>query len=156
MNQPPSSEDTALPIYEPTTTLTGTELTAVPQPKIKTRVKVEPDPASRLAYLLSQLPELETQKRESEEKLKECKKAIQQEVAAFTAANGLDVPDVFDLPADPYGAHPAYTLSARPGALHVDTEALKAQDKDTYDKWAVRGDPYWELRRVQRNRVHRG
>lgn len=155
MTTPPSNEDTAPHIYEPATTLTGTELRAVAQPKVKKRQKVEADPASRLAFLLSQLPEFESRKKEAEEQLSGCKKAIQQEIAK-TVADPEHIPDVFDIPADPYGAHPAYTLSAREGALRLDTEAMKSQEPATYDKWAKRGQPYWELKRVQKNRVHRG
>jgi hypothetical protein len=138
------------------TTPPSTEDTAVPQPKVKTRLKVEPEENSRLALLMAQLPELEVRKREAEETLAQHKKAIQQEIAAFTAANGLETPDVFDIPADPYGAHPAYTLSAREGAWRVDTESMKSKDPATYVKWAKKGEPYWELKRVQKNRVHRG
>jgi hypothetical protein len=130
--------------------------TAVPQPKIKKRLKLEPADDSRLSMLMSQLPELEVQKREAEEKLAEHKKAIQQEIAAFVVANGLDMPDVFDIPADPYGAHPAYTLSSREGAWRLNTEAMKAEDPETYVKWAVKGNPYWELKKKSTNRVHRG
>ena len=139
MTTPPSSEDTAKP-----------------QPKIKKRLKLEPEENSRLSMLMARLPELEVQKRDAEEKLAAHKKAIQQEIAEFVVANNLDMPDVFDLPADPYGAHPAYTLSSREGAWRLNTEAMKAEDPETYVKWAVKGDPYWELKRVQKNRVHRG
>ena len=166
MTTPPSNEDTAAQRAQLESILNAyvaygqslenppsPEATAQPKPKV--RVKVEPDPASRLAFLLAQLPELESKKKEAEEQLAGCKKAIQQEIAK-TVTDPANVPDVFDIPADPYGAHPAYTLSSRPGALRLDTEAMKAQDPATYDKWAKRGQPYWELKRVQRNRVHRG
>lgn len=162
MTTPPSPEDTAsklesiLNAYGQSLENPPVQTQAVPQPKVKRRLKVEPADDSRLAMLMAQLPELEVQKREAEEKLAEHKKAVQQEVAAFVVANGLEMPDVFDLPADPYGAHPAYTLSAREGAWRVDTEALKSQDPDTYVKWAKKGNPYWELARVRKNRVHRG
>ena len=130
--------------------------TAVPQPKVKRRLKIEPEDNSRLAMLMARLPELEVQKKEAEEKLAEHKKAVQQEIAAFVVANGLDMPDVFDIPSDPYGAHPAYTLSAREGAWRLNAEAMKAEDPETYVRWAVKGQPYWELSRVRKNRVHRG
>jgi len=157
MTTPPSNEDTVRSqLTQGEFVLTPAQAQAVPQPKVKKRLKVEPEENSRLSMLMSQLPELEVQKREAEEKLTEHKKAVQQEIAAFVAANGLDMPDVFDIPADPYGAHPAYTLSAREGAWRVDTEAMKSQEPETYVKWAKKGQPYWELKRVQKNRVHRG
>jgi hypothetical protein len=152
MTTPPSNSDTASQFVS----AHDYGQPAVPQPKIKKRLKLEPADDSRLSMLMSQLPELEVQKREAEEKLAEHKKAIQQEIAAFVVANGLDMPDVFDIPADPYGAHPAYTLSSREGAWRLNTEAMKAEDPETYVKWAVKGNPYWELKKVQKNRVHRG
>lgn len=155
MTTPPSNEDTAPHIYEPATTLTGTELRPVAQPKVKVRQKIEADPSSRLAFLLAQLPELESRKKEAEEQLSECKKAVQQEIAKTVTDPG-HTPDVFDIPADPYGAHPAYTLSAREGQWRLNTEAMKAREPETYVKWAVKGAGYWELKRVQKNRVHRG
>lgn len=127
----------------------------VERPKIKKRQKLEPEPGTRLAALFTQLPELEAAKKEAEEKLAACKKAIQSEVAA-TVENPEDMPDQFDIPGDIYGAYPAYTLAAREGAWRIDTDALKNQDPETYVKWAKRGQPYWELRRTSVNRVSRG
>lgn len=157
MTAPPTPENVtaAQHIYEPVTTLTGTELRAVSQPKIKVRRKVEPAEGSRLSALMAELPRLEAEKADSEQKLKEHKKKVQAEIAAVLL-DGEEVPDVFDIPADPYGSHPAYTLSAREGAWRIDTEAMKTQDPGTYVKWAKKGDDYWELRRVQKNRVKRG
>lgn len=126
----------------------------VEQPKVKKRLKVEPADGSRLAALMAELPKLEAAKTEAEEKLKECKAAVQAEVAA-TVQNPEDLPDVFDIPADPYGSHPAYTLSAREGQWRIDTDAMKTQEPQTYVKWAKRGRPFWELKRVQKNRVKR-
>ena len=125
-----------------------------PQPKVKKRQKFEPEPGSRLALLFNQLPELEAAKKEAEEKLTACKKAIQAEIGS-TIDNPEDLPDQFDIPADPYGGYPAYTLAAREGAWRLDAEALKNQDPATYVKWAKRGQPYWELKRKQTNRVRR-
>lgn len=127
---------------------------AVPQPKTKKRMKLEPAEGSELSLLFHQLPELEAQKRQAEAELTACKKKIQQEIArGITDVN--DMPDQFDIPADPFGGYPAYTLAARQGALRLNAEAMKAEDPATYDKWAVRGDPYWELSRVRKNRVKR-
>lgn len=161
MTTPPSNEDTAsqlesiLNAYGQSLENPPKATEPVPQPKVKVRQKVEADPASRLAFLLAQLPELESRKKEAEEQLSECKKAVQQEIAK-TVADPEHVPDVFDIPADPYGAHPAYTLSAREGQWRLNTEAMKAREPETYVKWAVKGAGYWELKRVQKNRVHRG
>jgi hypothetical protein len=127
---------------------------AQPQPKIKKRTRLEPPDGSRLALLFTRLPQLESRKKEAEEELAECKKAIQQEIAA-TITDPDDMPDQFDIPADPYGGWPAYTLAAREGAWGLDTEAMKTQDPETYVKFARRGRPYWDLRRVQKNRVKR-
>jgi hypothetical protein len=104
--------------------------------------------------LFTQLPELEARKRDAESELTAHKKKIQQEIArGITDVN--DMPDQFDIPADPFGSYPAYTLAAREGALRLNAEAMKEQDRQTYDKWAVRGQPYWELARVRKNRVKR-
>jgi hypothetical protein len=124
------------------------------QPPVKVRKRFEPEPGSRLAALFMQLPQLEAEKKESAEKLDACKKAIQQEIAA-TITDASDMPDQFDIPADPYGGWPAYTLAAREGAWGLDTEAMKTQEPETYVKFARRGRPYWDLRRVQKNRVKR-
>lgn len=133
----------------------GTANPIEPQPPVKKRSKLEITEGSRLSMLMAQLPELEASKSDAETRLREHKKAIQAEIAA-TVDDPNELPDVFDIPADPYGAHPAYTMSARQGAWRLDAEAMKNQEPTTYVKWAVRGDPYWELKRVQRNRVKRG
>lgn len=136
--------------------IAGTATTPTePQPPVKKRSKLEIAEGSRLSALMAQLPEMEAAKSDAETRLREHKKAIQAEIAG-TIKNPKDLPDVFDIPADPYGAHPAYTMSARQGAWRLDTEAMKNQEPATYVKWAVRGDPYWELKRCQRNRVKRG
>jgi len=128
--------------------------TATAQPKIKKRQKLEPSEGSNLDLLFTQLPELEAAKNDAEARLKEHKKKIQQEIArGITDPDAM--PDVFDIPASPYGAYPAYTLSARQGAWRLNAEAMKAEDPGTYEKWAVQGDPYWELSRVRKNRVKR-
>jgi hypothetical protein len=128
--------------------------TAVPQPRIKKRRKVDPDPGSDLSLLFTQLPELEARKREAEETLSAHKKKIQQAIARLVE-DPENMPDVFDIAADPYGGYPAYTLSAREGAWRVDTEAMKNQAPETYVKWAKRGEPYWELKKKSTNRVKR-
>lgn len=137
------------------TTPPAPDATAVPQPKVKKRQKLEPEPGSRLSALFTQLPELEAAKKEAEEKLSACKKAIQSEIGA-SVADPENMPDQFDIPGDPYGAYPAYTLAAREGAWRLDAEAMKNSEPETYVKWAKQGQPYWELRRVNKNRVRRG
>jgi hypothetical protein len=134
------------------TTPPATGVTA--QPKVKKRQKVEPEEGSDLSRLFYELPELEAQKKEAEEKLAAHKRKIQQEISKSVASPG-DMPDQFDIPADPHGGYPAYTLAAREGAWRVDTEALKSEDPETYVKWAKRGQPYWELKRKTTNRVKR-
>ena len=128
--------------------------TATEQPKIKKRQKLEPAEGSLLSMLFTQLPELEAAKKDAEEKLTAHKKKIQQEIAKGIE-NPEDLPDQFDIPADPYGSYPAYYLAAREGAWRLDSEAMKNQEPDTYKKWAKRGQPYWELSRVRKNRVKR-
>lgn len=128
--------------------------TATPQPKIKIRQKLEPAEGSDLSLLFTQLPELEAAKKEAEERLAAHKKKIQQEIAK-SVTDPADMPDVFDIPADPFGAYPAYTLSARQGAWRLNAEAMRNEDPATYKKWAVQGEPYWELSRVRKNRVKR-
>ena len=125
----------------------------VEQPKVKVRQKLEPEENSRLAFLFSQLPQLEAAKNEAEAGLKACKKAIMAEIAGAIDADKL--PDQFDIPAEPNGAYPAYTLASRQGAWRVDADAMKNQDPEAYVRWAKRGDPYWELSRVRKNRVKR-
>lgn len=142
MNMPPPIAGTATPLEEPQV-----------QPK-KRRLKVEPQEGSRLSALMATLPRLEAAKTQAEKELKEAKGKIQAEIAS-TVNDPDDIPDVFDIPADPYGAHPAYTLSAREGAWRLDAEAMKDNDPETYVKWVRRGNPYWELKKVQRNRVKR-
>lgn len=128
--------------------------TAVPQPKPKVRVRLEPEPGSDLALLFAQLPGMEAAKNEAEANLKAQKKKIMAEVARlYPDASAL--PDAFDVPASPEGAHPAYTLAARQGARRLNAEALRAQEPGTYERFVVQGEPYWELARVRVNRVHR-
>lgn len=128
--------------------------TATEQPKIKVRRKLEPEEGSQLSLLFAQLPELEARKKDAEEALTAHKKKIQQAIAA-TIENPEDLPDQFDIPADPFGSYPAYTLAARQGAWRLDAEAMKNQEPDTYKRWAKQGQPYWELSRVRKNRVKR-
>lgn len=137
MNMPPAKEVTATP------------------PRIKRRHKLEPEEGSRLSMLMTQLPALEAAKAEAESKLKEHKKAIQLEIGK-TVSDPDNMPDVFDIPADPYGGYPAYTLSAREGAWRLNSEALKTQEPGTYERYLEQGQPYWELKRRDRNRVKRG
>lgn len=127
---------------------------ATAQPKIKVRKKLEPAEGSSLSLLFTQLPELEAAKKDAEEKLAAHKKRIQQEIAG-SIEDPSQLPDVFDIPADPFGSYPAYTLAARKGAWRLNAEAMKSEDPETYVKWAVQGEPYWELSRVRRNRVKR-
>jgi len=158
MTMPPPSDGTAQPQnHDPLDFTKGSYSGPAPataQPKIKKRLKLEPEPNSQLSLLFHQLPELEAAKKEAEEKLAAHKKKIQQEIAR-SIENPEDLPDQFDIPADPFGGYPAYTLAARDGALRLNAEAMKAQDRATYDKWAVRGQPYWELARVKKNWVKR-
>src|ERR1700743_239453 len=130
----------------------GTANPIEPQPPVKKRAKLEISEGSRLSALMAQLPEMEAAAKDAAERLKEHKKAVQAEIAK-TVEDPEQLPDVFDIPADPYGAHPAYTLAAREGSWSLDAEAMKTQEPHTYVKWAKRGKPYWELKRVQRNRV---
>lgn len=124
------------------------------RPVKKVRLKVEVPEGSKLSCLMALLPRHEAEKKAAEDQLSETKKAIQAEVVK-TIEDPEDLPDVFDLPADPYGAHGAYTLSAREGAWSLDTELMKSTEPETYVKFARKGRPFWELRRVQRNRVKR-
>lgn len=140
---------------------TGTEAllkahnaTPVEQPKPKVKLKFEPTEGSRASALLCQLPQLESQKKDAEEKLDECKRAIMSEIAA-TVEDAGSMPDGWTIPADPNGGYPAYNLTSNPGKLGLDTEALKTEEPQTYEKFAKRGKPYWSLTRVQRNRVKR-
>lgn len=138
---PPASPGTAGPLPQP-------------QPKPRVHQRLEPEPGSDLSLLFTQLPVLEAAKAEAEAALKAHKKKIQAEIGK-TVTDPSQMPDVFNIPADPYGGYPAYTLSARAGQKRLNAEAMKAQDPDTYEKWVVQGEPYWELARVRVNRVHR-
>lgn len=140
MNMPPPTAGTATPIE--------------PQPPVRRRTKLEIPEESKLSFLMAQLPQMEAEAKDSADRLKEHKKAVQAEIAK-TVEDPNDLPDVFDIPADPYGGHPAYTLAARQGSWALDAEAMKNTEPETYVKWARRGKPYWELKRVQRNRVKR-
>jgi hypothetical protein len=158
MTTPPPPDGTARePNHDPLDFTKGEYSGPAPveQPKVKKRQKLEPAPDSKLSYLFTKLPELEARKKEAEEELSACKKSIQSEIAA-TVENPEDMPDQFDIPGDPYGGYPAYTLAAREGAWRLDTEAMKNQEPETYVRWAKRGAPYWELKRVNKNRVRRG
>lgn len=141
----------------PTDAVPATEahqVTPVPQPKTKVKLKFEPALGSRAASLLAQLPHLEADKNEAEARLNECKAAIMAEIA-LTVTDPAQMPDGWTIPADPYGAWPAYNLISNPGKLALDTTALKTEEPQTYEKFAKRGKPYWSLSRVTRNRVKR-
>lgn len=155
MTTPPPDEATATQIYEPVTTLTGTELRAVPQPPAKKKLKFDPPPGSRVAALMTELPRLEAEKKEADERLDECKKAIMGEIAA-TIENPEDMPDSWGICADPFGAWGGYNLTSSPGKLGLDTTALRTEEPQTYDRYTKRGKPFWTLSRVQTNRVSRG
>lgn len=155
MTTPPSPEDpTRLMTDAFYNDIVDGKLAAQAQPKIKVRKKLEPEEGSQLSLLFHQLPALEAAKKQAEEDLATHKRKIQQEVArGITDPN--DMPDVFQIPADPHGGYPGYTLAARDGAWRLDSEAMKSEDPGTWQKWAKQGRPYWELSRVRTNRVKR-
>lgn len=126
----------------------------VEQPRPKVKLKFEAAEGSRVASLLARLPRLEAQKREAEDDLDECKRAIMSEVAS-TVDDPEHMPDGWTIAEDPNGGWPAYNLTSNPGKLGLDTDALKTEEPDTYDRFVKRGKPYWSLSRVQRNRVKR-
>src|ERR1700743_325341 len=87
----------------------GTATPIEPQPPVKKRSKLEIAEGSRLSALMTQLPELEAAAKDAAERLKAHKKDVQAEIAK-NVEDPEDLPDVFDIPADPYGSHPASTI----------------------------------------------
>jgi hypothetical protein len=115
----------------------------VPQPARK-RAKIEPESGGKLEQLLisnKKADDAESVAKEAHEELKAAIKAWLLSVFPDPA----DLPDAFDITADPHGRYPAYTMTLK-GGWRVDSKTMAAEDPETYQRWLKPVKASWELR----------
>ena len=114
----------------------------LPQPK--DRVKVEPQPGSRLETLLAELHYWEQDLAAAKARGAEADKAVRAELQALRAAD--DQPDVYEVAAHPNGAHPAYSFFWTPPTWILDGKKLKEEDPSKWVEYAKPKNGFWTLR----------
>lgn len=120
----------------------------VPQ-QPKRRVKVEPEPEGTLEQLLVAGKRFKDEAALATEQADDLKNQIKAWLLGLFP--GGDYPDAFDIPADPHGRYPAYSMTLQEG-WRLDTEAMKDQAPDVYVKFAKRSKPTWTFRESKQGR----
>lgn len=117
---------------------------AAPAKPAKRRLKVEPDPGSRLEQLLVQNKQAHDEAEVAKEREDETKAAIKAYLLSLFP-DGSGLPDAFDIAADPHGRYPGYSMSLR-GGLRFDSKRFGAEVPGLYEQYKVEITPSWELR----------
>jgi hypothetical protein len=120
------------------------------EPVIKKRLKIEPQPGTRLELLMAEHDRAKVEADAAKEKEDELKAAIQGELSALADPDSL--PDAFDIPADPAGRWEAYSYRWVNGGWRIDSKAMQEQDPVTYVKWAKKSKGHWEFSAVRKRR----
>jgi hypothetical protein len=124
----------------------------VPQPKVKKRVKVEPEEGGELEQFLIANTAAASAAKEAGESAEEWKLAVKTWLLSLfpPLADGTpnpDMPDAFDVTADPHGRYPGYTMTLKEGH-HLDADRMRLDG--VYDSihgaYDVPNKPSWELR----------
>lgn len=110
-------------------------------PRERLRLKVDPESDSRLATLLTQYKSAKEREVAAKEEAAELQSQIVTELA--NQVEGDSIPDVFDIAADPMGGYPAYSYRYTPPGWGLDAKAMKAEDPETYVKYAKERQGYW-------------
>jgi hypothetical protein len=129
----------------------------IPQPREKKRVKVEPEEGGQLEQFLVENKKAYDDAIVANEDADKYKAAIKAWLLSLfpPADDGTpnpDLPDAFDIAADPHGRYPAYTMTLK-GGMRVDTEALK--EAGYYERFAKPTRPSWDLRESSGGRRRR-
>lgn len=115
-------------------------------PRPKRRLKVEPEPGGQLEQLLIAGKAAADAEKAASEAAEEYKAAVKRWLLSLFPDPD-DLPDAFDIVADPHGRYPAYAMTLK-GGFRVDSTAMKKEDPETYVRWARKIQPTWELRPV--------
>lgn len=115
-------------------------------------MKVEPEPGGQLEQFLVSNKRAHDDSAEAREREDQYKLAIKKFLLdLFPDAS--DLPDSFDIAADPHGRYPAYTMTLKGvGSWRLNTDALKESEPAKYVQYAVPVTPSWELRESTQGR----
>jgi hypothetical protein len=123
-----------------------------PQPKAKKRLKVEPEAGGQLEQFLI----ANKAGHDAAEAAKEAEDTYKAGIKLWLlrlfppGPDGTphpDLPDAFDIAADPHGRYPAYTMTLKGvDSFRFNTERAKTERPDIYDYFKTPVTPSWELR----------
>lgn len=121
-------------------------------PRPKRRLKVEPEPGGQLEQFLIANKRAHDDAEEAKERESEYKQAVKKFLLGLFP-DPADLPDAFDIAADPHGRYPAYTMTLKGvGSFRLNTDALKSTEPEKYVQYAVPVTPTWELRENDQKR----
>jgi hypothetical protein len=115
----------------------------------KKRVKVEPVAEGELEQLLIEFKKAKEQAAEGKEREEELKARIKGFL--LTGVPEELLPDAYDIPGDPNGRYPGFSLTLK-GGRRLDTDTLKRLAPEVYEAYLVDQKPAWELREAQQRR----
>lgn len=120
-----------------------------PQPE-KKRLKVDnrEDLSPRLVAALTLLDDLKAEEAAAKERAKDARRAIEAELQALSDPE--DMPDAYDIPADPHGAWPAYTMVWHRPGWKIDEQRMQEEAPELYVEYAKPTNGYWEVRKATR------
>lgn len=124
-----------------------------PQPRPRRRLKVEPEPGGQLEQYLVANKQHHDDAEQAAEQEDEYKKAVKAWLLSLFP-DPADLPDGFDIAADPHGRYPAYSMTLK-GGRRLDSKRLHADIPDLYEKYEVDITPTWELRESSPGRRRR-
>ncbi len=124
--------------------------TQIPQDRPKVRVKVEPQPGSRLETLMTEHEAILAQSTELNEKEKSLREAIATELQAPYDPETL--PDAIEIPAHPLRMYRAWTYKFVPGGWVLDSKRMQEENPELYVEYAKRRKGYWAFQPKQQGR----
>lgn len=125
-------------------------MTAAPKPQRQPKVsKIDPPSDSRLASLLTEYSRAKDEETAAKERAAELQSQIR---ATVLEDAGDDVPEKFEVAADPHGGYPGYTFYWTAEGWTCDTKRMKSEDPETWVKWAKKRDGFWTFKEKQLGR----
>jgi hypothetical protein len=117
-----------------------------PQPRARKRFKVEPEQGGRLEQFLI----VNKLAADAEAEAREAAGAYKESIKGWLLAlfpDPADLPDAFDIAADPHGRYPAYTMTLKTGS-HLDRGAMERDGvyEGIRERYSVPNRASWELR----------